>query len=970
MADSGFASGPSWFSAGPAWLINAMPGSNRGQTRYVLDRSGDLVEATPQYNGYVGTLRDVFEVSVFSSPFAGRGTSARGSQISSPAPDATLAIITWNVNAGGTWNTAGNWSPSGIPATGSDIVFSSATATGSAKATTLGTNFSIGSLTFNATQTGAVSIGGNQLTLNPSAINATTILVDTASGDHSISSTISIAGVNNQVFDIGAGRTFTISGNIGGSTGARGFTKSGAGTLVLSGASTYGSTTGVTVLSAGTIAIGSNGVVTGGARASGPVGVGGLTISDGTTFRSSNTTARSIQNNLSLSGNITLGDATNNGTLSFNSTDGTNTLTTAATVTLTANTKLTLNSAVVINNAIGGAGINLEKAGAGTLDLGASNGFSGTFTASGGTTNLNVNGALGSITALIVGTGATVQSGFTNRTDLINDGASVTLNGTSTLDLTGGTETVASLTSASGTSSLVIGKFGATTGSFTVGNSSSTSFAGGISGSRVTAGGIIFTKQGTGILTLGGTNIFSDVLAITQGGITITNNSALGANGANNGTTVSSGAVLGLDGTAGSLTIASELLTLNGAGLTSSPAGALRNIAGPNSWSGAITLGSGSTITSSAGTLTLTGGITNGGNLLTFDGSGDTTVSTTKITGAGGLSKTGAGTLLLSAANDYTGGTTVSSGLVLLNNSTALGSSSGSLTVNGGIVDLNGQNISVGNLTGSGGTIWNNGPNSGSSAVTLTIGNGNTGGGTYAGLIQDNNGASTGTVAVTKTGTGTITLSGTNTYTGVTTVTGGQLFINGNSSAATGAVNVNSGGTTLGGSGTTGGAVTVASGSNLSPGPTGVGSTAVFGTGALTLNGGSFFNVDLNGTTVGSGYDQVSVIGTVTLSLTSNLVVNVGGALALGNKFFITLNDGSDLVTGTFAQGGTVTANNGYVFLIDYLDNGDSGTVGNDISLTLTAVPEPSTWIGAALALGAIGFTQLRKRSRAGSSAS
>jgi len=61
-----------------------------------------------------------------------------------------------------------------------------------------------------------------------------------------------------------------------------------------------------------------------------------------------------------------------------------------------------------------------------------------------------------------------------------------------------------------------------------------------------------------------------------------------------NGTTVASGAVLQLDGSGGDLSIGAEALTLNGSGISSN--GALRNIAGSNSWAGAITLGSASNI--------------------------------------------------------------------------------------------------------------------------------------------------------------------------------------------------------------------------------------------------------------------------------------------------------------------------------------------------------------------------------------
>ena len=127
----------------------------------------------------------------------------------------------------------------------------------------------------------------------------------------------------------------------------------------------------------------------------------------------------------------------------------------------------------------------------------------------------------------------------------------------------------------------------------------------------------------------------------------------------------------------------------------------------------------------------------------------------------------------LSAANSYSGGTTVSGGMLRMSVAGTLGASSGSLTLSGsGILDLNGTSQLVGNLTGSGGTILNNG----SGLATLTTGSGDNGGGDYLGVIADNN-AGTGTVAVAKIGAGTITLSGANTYSGGTSVSNGTLQI-------------------------------------------------------------------------------------------------------------------------------------------------------------------------------------------------
>jgi autotransporter-associated beta strand protein len=307
---------------------------------------------------------------------------------------------------------------------------------------------------------------------------------------------------------------------------------------------------------------------------------------------------------------------------------------------------------------------------------------------------------------------------------------------------------------------------------------------------------------------------------------------------------------------------------------------------------------------------------------------------------------------VLSGFISYTGGTTLSDGLLQLNSSSALGSSSGSLTVDGGILNLNGQSINVGNLTGAGGKIWNNGP---SNAVTLTIGNGNTGGGNYAGQIIDNNGAGTGTVALTKTGNGTITLSGTNTYTGATNINGGVLLING-STAAGSVVTVNNSGT-LGGTGTVSGTVDVKSGGTLSPGT----SPGTLHTGALTLENGSMFAVDL---TASAGNDLVVApsvtLGTIVIGPSLNL--NITGALSIGQQFFIVDNTGGSAVSGVFAEGAAVTSGS-YTFLIDYVANYDtlSAVGGNDIMLEVTAVPEPNTWVAAGMAFLAVGYSQRRR---------
>jgi len=136
------------------------------------------------------------------------------------------------------------------------------------------------------------------------------------------------------------------------------------------------------------------------------------------------------------------------------------------------------------------------------------------------------------------------------------------------------------------------------------------------------------------------------------------------------------------------------------------------------------------------------------------------------------------GRVLLTGTNTYTGGTVLNARDTLqLGGGSTLGSTTAPLTIENsnnnrgwGTLDLNGTSQSVGSLSGGGGTILNN---AAGTASTLTIGNGNTGGGEFMGNLVNGNG----NLALAKIGTATISLSGTNTYTGVTTISGGTLQV-------------------------------------------------------------------------------------------------------------------------------------------------------------------------------------------------
>ncbi len=116
----------------------------------------------------------------------------------------------------------------------------------------------------------------------------------------------------------------------------------------------------------------------------------------------------------------------------------------------------------------------------------------------------------------------------------------------------------------------------------------------------------------------------------------------------------------------------------------------------------AVELGGGvvqaSTATQITTPVTLTG--TNGN--VSFDSNGHTINVSGVLSGPGGLSKTGAGTLILGAANSFAGGTTISGGTISATNPGALGS--GTVTLDGGTLATNvnlANNIFLNNVAGN-----------------------------------------------------------------------------------------------------------------------------------------------------------------------------------------------------------------------------------------------------------------------------
>lgn len=210
-------------------------------------------------------------------------------------------------------------------------------------------------------------------------------------------------------------------------------------------------------------------------------------------------------------------------------------------------------------------------------------------------------------------------------------------------------------------------------------------------------------------------------------------------------------------------------------------------------------------------------------------------------------------------------------------------------------------------------------------------------------------GVLSGSSGLSKAGAGELVLQAGNTYSGSTTVAGGVLVVDGQQPNSPVVVNA---GTSLRGSGQVG-AITSASGT-VSPGNTATG--ILSSTGNLSLDANSTLSVTLNGTTAGTGYDQLTVAGQVALG-GATLQTTVGFNAANNDQFTIINNTGSAAVSGTFAglpQGATVVVSD-ESFQISY-----TGGDGNDVVLThlqttstsLTAAPTSSTF-GQAVTLTA-----------------
>jgi autotransporter-associated beta strand protein len=353
-------------------------------------------------------------------------------------------------------------------------------------------------------------------------------------------------------------------------------------------------------------------------------------------------------------------------------------------------------------------------------------------------------------------------------------------------------------------------------------------------------------------------------------------------------------------------------------------------------------------------------------------------------TSASSLTQSGTGTTQLTAANTYTGMTTVSAGTLNLqssgnaiastgNTADVVVSGTGTLALLGGDQIVNTANVAV-----SGGTLSMGNSSDTVHGVQLTggsiIGTGGVLTSTTAFDMQNGSVSAGlgGSAGLTKSSGGTVSLSGANTYTGTTNVTAGILTTSGtmattavsvssgasftgtntgaNSAMATNAAVTNNGAMSLAASqtistlnGTTAGAtLAVARGSTLNV--TGGGTYAgaindISGTGAganltaggsLTLQGNNAYT----GATVVSAGATLAVTGSGAVGGTSSVTVNSGATFELNAAATNAVNSGANYVS----NGGTLSIGpNLQTFALMKLGTGVSSTLNfNNVAGTLS----------------------------------
>ena len=358
-------------------------------------------------------------------------------------------------------------------------------------------------------------------------------------------------------------------------------------------------------------------------------------------------------------------------------------------------------------------------------------------------------------------------------------------------------------------------------------------------------------------------------------------------------------------------------------GLAKSGSGQLV-LSGSNSYSGTTTISNGTLRIGNSGTTGSYSGdtVVASGGTLAFSRT-DAYTHGGAISGAGALTKVDAGVVTLTASNSYSGVTTLFAGTLVADNSNALGS--GNITFSSG----GGNTGTIRYTAASAGTDWGARFKNSTGTIRLDTDGNNV---ALAGAIDSSN-----TQGLVKSGSGSLTLSGANAYTGTTAVTAGVLEL-----ASTG------GGAAAGGT------------SALS---VGTGATLLLSQSDQVNNGAT---VTLSGGTIQRASGVSEVFGNLNLTAASALDFGSGGSGFLQFGTYAQDTESALLTVQNFFQGNSLVFSQNLVSA-GYLDASSSGNYNNGYfafadgfttswngtdTFTITAIPEPSTYVVAVGLLG------------------